>query len=105
MHPTSSPLDRVPWSALLLLVGAVLLIVAFVQAGAIPGLAHRDFGDLIVSQGGSMSHSPTYPDTFRQFAAHSRMLQNAYLGFTGVALVTVGAVGVTGTGARGRKEG
>jgi len=105
MHGTTSPLARVPWSALLLLVGAALLIVAFVQVAAIPRLAHEDFGQLIASQGGSMSHSPTYPDTFRQIAAHSRMLQNAYLGLTGLALATVGAIGVTGVGARRRIDG
>ncbi len=105
MHPTTFALARVPWSALLLLVGAALLTVAFVQAAAIPRLAHEDFGQLIASQGGTMSHSPTYPDTFRQIAAHSRMLQNAYLGLTGLALATVGAIGVTGVGARRPTDG
>jgi hypothetical protein len=105
MQRTPSPLARVPWSALMLLVGAVLLTVAFVQAAAIPSLAHGDFGELIVSVGGSMSHSATYPDTYRQIAAQGRMLQNAYLGLTGLVLVTVGAIGVTGVGARGRIEG
>lgn len=105
MQRSTSPLGRLPRSVLVLLVGAVLVLVAIVRAGSIPRLAHADFGELIVSQGGSMSHSATYPDTYRQFAAHARMLQNAYLGLTGVALVTVGAVGVTGVGARRRSEG
>ena len=47
---------------------------------------------------------PTHPDTYRQIAAQSRMLQNAYLGLTGVALVTVGAFGVAVAGARDRPE-
>lgn len=105
MQRTTSPLARVPWSVLMLVVGAVLLIVAFVQAGGIPRQAHGDFGALIQAHGGSMTHSATYPDTYRQMAAQSRLLQNAYLGLTGVALVAVGAIGVTGVGARGRIEG
>ncbi len=105
MHGTTSPLARVPWSAILLLVGVALLIVAFVQVAAIPRLAHADFGQLISSQGGAMSHSPTYPDTFRQIAAQSRMLQNAYLGLTGLALATVGAIGVTGAWPRRPTDG
>jgi len=75
---------------LLMLVGAVLLVTALVRAGAIPLSAHDDFGALTRAQGGSMSRSATDPDTYRLIAAQSRMLQNAYLGLTGVALVTVG---------------
>ena len=96
MQPPVSPLARAPWALLTLLVGAALLTVAYLQAGAIPFLAHDDFGALIRAQGGSMSHSAEYPSTFRQTAANVRMLQNAYLGVTGVVLVTVGALGLAG---------
>jgi len=58
---------------------------------------------LIGARGGSMSHSATYPDTYRLIAAQSRMLQNAYLGLTGVASVTVGAIGVVAVGG-GRQQ-
>lgn len=93
-------LTRVHASLILMLVGAVLLISAFVRVPGIPLAAHDDFGVLVRSLGGSMSHSGTYPDTYRTFAAQSRMLQNAYLGFTGVALVTVGAFGAVAVGER-----
>lgn len=105
MQTSATLRNRVRWAVLLLLVGTVLLVVAFVQAGAIPLKAHDDFGTLLRAQGGSMSHSATYPDTYRQIAAQSRMLQSAYLGLAGVALVTVGAVGVVGAGARERPGG
>jgi hypothetical protein len=105
MQQTTSWLARAAWAVLVLLIGAVLLIVAFVQAGNIPRQAHDDFGALIQAHGGSMSHSATYPDTYRQMAAQSRLLQNAYLGLTGVALLTAGAIGVTAVTAGRRSEG
>jgi len=105
MQRTTATLARASWAVLVLLAGAVLLIVAFVQAGDIPRQAHGDFGALIQAHGGSMSHSATYPDTYRQIAAQSRLLQNAYLGLTGVALVTVGAIGVTAVAVGRRPEG
>ena len=105
MQRPPSRLDRVPWAVLVLLVAAVLVLVAVARAGAIPRRAHDDYGELIRAQGGSVSHSATYPDTYRHMAAQSRMLQNAYLGLTGVALVTVGAVGVVGAAARERQGG
>jgi hypothetical protein len=103
MQPPALSLTRVPMALIFMLVGAVLLVTAFVRAGAIPLSAHDDFGALIRAQGGSMSHSATYPDTYRLIAAQSRMLQNAYLGLAGVALVTVGAVGVVAVGG-GRQQ-
>ena len=87
----------------LMVVGAVLLITAFVGAGGIPRAAHDDFGALIRSLG-SISHTATYPDTYRLMAAQSRMLQNAYIGLTGVALVTVGAIGAVSAGESRRRE-
>ena len=105
MQRTTATLARASWAVLVLLAGAVLLIVACVQAGDIPRQAHDDFGALIQAHGGSMSHSATYPDTYRQIAAQSRLLQNAYLGLTGVALVTVGAIGVTAVTVGRRLEG
>ncbi len=106
MQRLALSLTRVPVALGFMLVGAILLVTAFVRAGTIPPAAHHDFGALIRAHVGSvsMSHSPTYPDTYRLIAAQSRMLQNAYLGLTGVALVTVGAIGVVAPGG-GRREG
>ena len=102
MQRPASPVTRVRAALLLVLVGAVLLVIAFVRAGGIPLAAHADFGALIRAQGGTISHSATYPDTYRLIAAQSRMLQNAYLGLTGVALVAVGAYGAVGARDRGQ---
>ena len=105
MQRPPSRLDRVPWAVLVLLVAAVLVLVAVARAGAIPRRAHDDFGALIRADEGSMSHSATYPGTCRHMAAQSSMLQRAFLGLTGVALVTVGAVGVVGATTRERQGG
>jgi len=78
-----------------LLVGALMVVSAFVQAGSIPQRAHDDFGALVVRQGGSLSSSPDYPTAYRQMSAASRMLQNAYLGVGGLILVAAGAFGLT----------
>lgn len=96
MQPPVSPLARVPWALVSLVIGAILIGVAYVQAGAIPFLAHDDFGALVRAQGGSLSSPPEYPSMFRQVAAAARMLQNAYLGVTGVVLVTIGAARLVG---------
>jgi hypothetical protein len=83
----------VPIAALsLFLIGLLLVVVAFAQAGAIPRLAHEDFGRLVQAAGGSMSHSPTYPDTYRAMSAQARMLQNAYLGGGGLVLMVLGGL-------------
>ncbi len=71
-------------------VGAVLVVVAAAYAGAAPERAHADFGRLVSSQGGSMTHSATYPDTYRQFAAQARLVQSLLVGGTGVVLVAIG---------------
>jgi hypothetical protein len=76
----------------LFLIGLILVVVAYAQAGAIPRLAHDDFGRLVQAAGGSMSHSPTYPDTYRAMSAQVRMLQNAYLGGGGLILMVMGGV-------------
>ena len=93
MGRTATRHPRMLWSLLLILVGAALLLAAFVLAGGIPLAAHDDFGTLIQAQGGSLSSSATYPDTYRQVAAQSRMLQNAYLGVAGLVLLAAGVFG------------
>ena len=71
-------------------VGAVLVVIAAMYAGAAPERAHADFSRLVSSQGGSMTHSATYPDTYRQFAAQARLVQSLLVGGTGVVLVAIG---------------
>jgi hypothetical protein len=92
-----------PQAALaLFLIGIVLVVVAYVQAAAIPRLAHDDFGVLLQRAGGSMSHSATYPDTYRALSAQRRMLQNAYLGGGGLILLTIGGLALLRTEAVGQ---
>jgi hypothetical protein len=81
-------------SAGLLALGALLVVVAFFAAGLIPQQAHRDFDRLVQSMGGGMSHTPNYPDVYRQMSANRRLLQNAYVGGSGLILLAVGASGV-----------
>jgi hypothetical protein len=84
---------HVPTAALsLFLIGLVLVVVAYAQAAGIPLRAHDDFSRLVQRAGGSMSHSATYPDTYRAMSAQVRMLQNAYLGGGGLILMVLGGV-------------
>jgi hypothetical protein len=41
-----------------------------------------------------MTHSATYPDTYRQFAAQARLLQSLLVGGTGIVLVAIGSAAV-----------
>jgi len=88
---------RVPFRRLLAaacaVLDAVVVVVAFVSAGAAPERAHDAFGALIVAQG-SMSHSATYPDTFRQFSALARLVQSLLVGGTGIVLIFIGTAAV-----------
>jgi hypothetical protein len=82
-----------PQAALaLFLIGIVLVAIAYVHAAAIPRLAHDDFSALVQRAGGSMSHSATYPDTYRALSAQRRMLQNGYLGAGGLILMSIGGL-------------
>ncbi len=80
-----------PVASAITLLGAVLLIVALVDLIGAPERAHRAFDALVQSRGGSMSHSPTYPDTYRSLAAQAIYLRDALLGGAGVVLLGVGA--------------
>lgn len=84
-----APLRR-PLAAACAVLGAVLVVAAFLSAGAAPRRAHDAFSELVAAQGGSMTHSATYPDTFRQFAAQARLVQSALVGGTGIVLVAIG---------------
>jgi hypothetical protein len=82
-------------SAVFFAVGAVLITVAFAQAALIPHRAHDDFSALLQAHGGGMTHTATYPDTYRLMSANRRMLQNIYLGGSGLVLLAVGCAGLT----------
>jgi hypothetical protein len=82
-------------SAVFFVAGAVLIAIAFTQAALIPHRAHDDFSALIQAHGGGMTHTATYPDTYRLMSANRRMLQNVYLGASGLVLLAVGCTGLT----------
>jgi hypothetical protein len=86
---------RATSASAMMAIGVILVVAAVLHANWIPYRAHDDFGALVRSQGGSLSHSETYPDTYRLMSAQRRMLQNAYVGVSGLVLLTVGAVGLT----------
>jgi hypothetical protein len=91
-------LDRRALSIQLLAAGAILVVIAFFAAALVPAQAHRDFDALVRSMGGGMSHTPNYPDVYRQMSADRRLLQNAYVGGTGLVLVAAGAFGLVRSG-------
>jgi hypothetical protein len=95
MHGRLAHANMFRLSAAFFLVGVALILVAFTQAASIPRQAHDDFGALVQAHGGGMTHSATYPDTYRQMSANRRLLQNAYLGGSGLVLLAVGCVGLT----------
>ncbi len=80
-----------PVASAIVVFGVVLLIVALIDLIGAPERAHRAFDALVRSRGGSMSHSPTYPDTYRSLAAQAIYLRDALLGGAGVVLLGVGA--------------
>jgi hypothetical protein len=94
MRPLSRWFGPTTVAAALLAAGALLMLVAYLQASTIPLQAHDDYGVLIRAQGGSLSHSANYPDVYRQLSANRRMLQNVYLGGAGLVLVGAGSYGL-----------
>jgi hypothetical protein len=69
--------------------GIGLLVLAWISAAFIPSQAQKDFDRLVRAAGGSMSHTPNFPDTYKQMSANRRMLQSFYLGAAG--LICLGA--------------
>lgn len=80
-----------PLAALIVALGAALLAVALIDLAGAPERAHRAFDLLVQARGGSMSHSPTYPDTYRAIAAQAVYLRDALIGGAGVVLLGIGA--------------
>lgn len=77
-------------AALVVVVGTVLLVVALVDLMSAPLRAHEAFNALVRANGGSMSHSASYPDTYRSLAAWAIYLRDALLGSAGVVLLGLG---------------
>jgi hypothetical protein len=79
-----------------LALGAMLVLVAFLSASAIPHQAHRDFDALVQSYGArGLTHTPNYPDVYRRMSADRRLVQNGYIGVSGLVLLAAGAFGMT----------
>jgi hypothetical protein len=74
-------------------IGAGLLILAWVSAASIPSQAQKDFDTLVQAAGGSLAHTPNFPDTYKQLSANRRMLQNFYVGAAGLICLVVGLCG------------
>jgi hypothetical protein len=70
--------------------GIGLLVFAWLTAGFIPDQARHDFDRLVRAAGGSLSHTPTFPDTYIQMSANRRLLQNVYLAAAGLICLGVG---------------
>ncbi|MDF1523268.1 MAG: hypothetical protein P1P87_10670 [Trueperaceae bacterium] len=85
------PLAIRPVATIVAALGAVLLVGALTDLAGAPERAHQAFSALVQAEGGSMSHSPTYPDTYRSLAAQAIYLRDALLGGAGVVLLGVGA--------------
>ena len=80
-----------PVASAITVLGVALLVVALIDLAGAPERAHQSFSALVQAEGGSMSHSPTYPDTYRSFAAQAIFLRDGLLGGAGVVLMGVGA--------------
>jgi hypothetical protein len=74
----------------LVVIGAVLVLLAYFSTAGIPSAARDDFAKLLKDSGGSLSHTPTFPDTFMQMGHQRRMIQNFYLGASGLVFLFVG---------------
>ncbi len=70
--------------------GIGLLVFAWVSAAFIPAQANKDFDGLVRAAGGQMSHTPGFPDAYKQMSANRRMLQNFYIGAAGLICLGTG---------------
>jgi hypothetical protein len=83
-------ITRRPLATAIAALGVTLVVVALIDLAGAPERAHRAFDHLVQAQGGSMSHSPTYPDTYRTFAAQAVYLRDALIGSAGLVLTGIG---------------
>ena len=77
------------FAKLLTLIGAVLIVIAWIVAASIPADAHADF-DLLVRRAGSLTHTVSFPDVYKQMCANSRMLQDFFVGAAGLICLAIG---------------
>jgi hypothetical protein len=71
-------------------VGLVLIIATWLLASSMPEAAARDFDKLVAANGGSISHTPNFPDEYRKMGFARRLLQNSLLGLTGLICLSIG---------------
>ncbi|MGH7213385.1 MAG: hypothetical protein ACREIT_01190 [Tepidisphaeraceae bacterium] len=81
-------------AVVLAIAGAALLFQAHQTAAEIPSEADKDFGEFVRAAGGTLSSTPGFPDAFKQMHAERRMLQNSYIGGSGLVLLAAGAFGL-----------
>jgi hypothetical protein len=80
-------------SIILIIVGVILLGIAFLTAGTIPGEMHRDLisnGELLQKNQGINLFTLENEISFMETHAHRRLLQNFYLGASGLICLAVG---------------
>lgn len=84
-------------ATLLVVLGAGLSIFAFHAAKQIPSLAEADFNTFAVAKikadGGFWSHAPGVPESIKQMDVDRRLLQNGYIGASGLVLLATGTFG------------
>jgi len=70
-------------------IGIGLLVLAWVLAAFIPSQANEDLASFNQVPGSGLSQSANFPEMYKQMSANCRMLQNFYIGATG--LICLGA--------------
>jgi hypothetical protein len=81
-------------SALLLVIGLVIVGLAHTQAASIPEAADGDLSELVRKAGGSLGSVPGFAESYKQMNANRRILQNAYIGGGGLVLFAAGIFGL-----------
>lgn len=74
----------------LVLVGTVMIVVAWLLASGMPEAASKDFDKLVHANGGGMSHTSAFPDEYRRMGFARRLLQNGLLGLAGLICLGIG---------------
>lgn len=87
----------------LTILGVATLLYASTQAKQIPELAREDFTDLVLANGGSLSHGPSYREAYERLSADTRLQRNRILIGAGLVMFGVGLVGMTRDGSWGRE--
>jgi len=75
---------------MLILIGTVLTVVAWLAASGMPEAASRDFDKMVRVNGGGMSHTLTLPEEYMRMGFNRRLLQNGLLGLAGLICLGIG---------------